>query len=499
MPRSTAVLLLAAAVLSTPAFAADEIHWTISGPSSVTFDWRGSDPTIRYGLTSLYGASATATTPNPLPFSSSGPFWEARLAGLAPNTIYHYSIAGGPDHLFRTAPQVITSFTVYVEGDIGAYQNYSRVAPVQSLIASGRPDFCLLVGDLTYGNAMGQSSVDAHFNDVMVWSQDAAYMPAWGNHEWDPGDDFRNYKGRFGLPNPQTSPGAPSLGCCGEDWYWFDYGGVRFIAYPEPYSGAWSDWNTRVRTLMDQAQADPSITYIVTFGHRPAYSSGYHAGESSLANYLGTLGASHGKYVLNLNGHSHNYERTYPQSGVIHVTVGIGGSPLEESSGSCLYAGGCPPPAWSAFRAFHHGALRLRFSQTGIRGDAICGPAGDSGSNLNDISCTPGSVFDSFSIGNTVLDSGPAPVPSRLSLESVRPNPSRSGLEIVYSLDGWAPARLRLADVSGRIVLSRDLGGQGPGRHRLSLGRGSSPPPGVYWLRLDQAGRSVATRVVFVR
>src|SRR5439155_2656263 len=147
-----------------------------------------------------------------------------------------------------------SSFTVYIEGDIGDAGSYPRVAAVQSLIAAGSPAFVIGVGDLTYANAHGQTVVDRHFNDVMAWSQDAAYMPIWGNHEWDSSaDDLRNYKGRFQFPNPQTSPGAPSAGCCGEDWYWFDAGAVRFIAYPEAYSGAWSDWNTRGRTIKDQA------------------------------------------------------------------------------------------------------------------------------------------------------------------------------------------------------------------------------------------------------
>src|SRR4029078_10211880 len=136
-----------------------------------------------------------------------------------------------------------------------------------------------------------------HFNDVMVWSQDAAYMPAWGNHEWDSsGGAFRNYNGRFKLPHPQTSPGAPAAGCCGEDWSWFDYGNVRFIAYPEPYAGALAAWRPAAAALMDAAQADPAITFIVTFGHRPAYSSGHHSGETELKAYLDALGDTHSKY-----------------------------------------------------------------------------------------------------------------------------------------------------------------------------------------------------------
>src|SRR5207244_4378482 len=108
------------------------------------------------------------------------------------------------------------------------------------------------------------------------------------------------------------------------------------------------------------------------FGTRAAYSSGYPAGDVTLRSYLDLLGATHAKYVLNLNGYSHDYERTRPQSGVVHVTVGTGGAPLEQVSGACPWAGGCPAPSWSAFRALHHGALRLRFTPRSIRGEAIC-------------------------------------------------------------------------------------------------------------------------------
>ncbi len=396
---------MVALVLSAPApaRAADEIHWTFTGPTSVSFDWRGAESSIQYGLTPAYGLSATAYTPSPLPWSSAGPFWEARLTGLLPDTVYHYSIGAGADHTFRTprAPGR-SDFTVMAQGDIGSAVRYWRMGIVQQQVADQNPDFTLMLGDLTYGNAHGQAAVDNHFNDVMVWSQDAAYMPAWGNHEYETGafvDDFRNYKGRFDFPNPRTSPGAPAAGGPGEDWYWFDYGNVRFIAYPEPFLGAWADWYPKASALMDSAQNDPDIGFIVTFGHRPAFSSAHHPGAPSLKNYLGQLGLAHNKYKLNLNGHSHNYERTFAQNGVIHITAGGGGSHLEDDpSGGCLYLGGCPPPSWSAFRAFRHGPVKLAFSSNEIRVEAICGPPGDTGSNPNDVICTPGSVFDSVTI-----------------------------------------------------------------------------------------------------
>jgi len=418
-PPWGAGILAALLALGIPgnAFAADEIHWTVTGQTSVSFDWRGPESLICYGPTGAYDRCAVAQTPSPLPFSSNGPFWEAWITGLQENTLYHYSIGGGTDHTFRTPPPRGGScFTVYAEGDVGDSTSSSKMAVLQAQIASGLPDFVLGVGDLTYGGSHGQATVDQHFNDVMVWARDAAYMPAWGNNEWDHPtnvcgltcglscatqicDDLRNYKGRFDLPNAQSSPGSPQASCCGDDWYWFDYGDVRFIAYPEPWSGALSDWNTMARAVMDAAQADPAIRSIVTWGHRPAYSSGHHPGELTLQGFLDALGAGHSKYVLNLNAHSHNYERSYPQSGVVHVTVDTGGAGLEEDL-PCLWRT-CIQPSWSAFRAMHLGTTRLRFTPTGIEGTFICGPAGG---GINDITCAQGSIVDRFTLGSISAD-----------------------------------------------------------------------------------------------
>jgi hypothetical protein len=383
-----------------PGEPAHEVHWTFTGQTSVTVDWRGGSSSIRYGLTTCYDQVATAVEPVPLPFSSPGPFREARLTGLLENALYHYSIDYGPDHTFRTPlPRGSSDFDVYVTADVGSTLGFGRVSILASLIAAGSPRFCLVPGDLTYAAPVqGQAVVGQHFDDVMVWSQEAAYMPAWGNHEWGApaADDLRNYKGRFDFPNPQTSPGSSTVSCCGEDWYWFDYGNARFIAYPEPWSGALSNWYAKAKVLMDEAEADPAIRFVVTFGHRPAYSSGQHPGLAQLKGYLDALGASHRKYLLNLNGHSHNYERTHPLFHVTHVTAGAGGAALQENLGSegCQWSGGCPPPVWTAFRALHHDVLKLHFGPDAIEGWAVCGPP----DRRNDIECTFGSPMDHFVI-----------------------------------------------------------------------------------------------------
>src|SRR5204862_1144082 len=112
-----------------------------------------------------------------------------RITGLLPGTTYHYSIGTSADHTFKAMPVAGSTCKVIVQGDIGDTISYSRVGTVQGLVANEAPYFVLMVGDLTYGNAHGQSAVDSHFNNVMKWSRDAAYMPAWGNHEWDSSGD----------------------------------------------------------------------------------------------------------------------------------------------------------------------------------------------------------------------------------------------------------------------------------------------------------------------
>jgi parallel beta-helix repeat protein len=374
---------------------ADEIHYTFTGPTSVTFDWRGTATAVQYGPTASYGATVTAHAPTPMPFSSAGPFQEADLTGLQAGITYHYSIGGGPDTTFRT--EATGSFRFDVAADVGSSAQYPNVGTTMAQIAADRPDFVLMVGDLTYGNVEGQAAVDQHFNDAMAWSQTAAYMPAWGNHEWETpaADDLRNYKGRFALPSSQGALGSPGPGCCDEDWSWFDAGGVRFISYPEPYSGAstWTAWASRADAIMAAAQSNPSVNYIVTFGHRPAYSTGFHPGEASLASVLDSLGDKYSKYVLNLNGHSHDYERFQPIHRITHITTGGGGSALE--------------PPWAstdprtAFRAMHLEHLRVDVTGTGMRIDAICGPP----TSQDDVSCAQGSVMDSYTIGT------PPPLP----------------------------------------------------------------------------------------
>src|SRR5215208_4081547 len=363
------LLLSLPASVGLAAGTADEVHYTFTGANSVAFDWRATATDIRYGPTSSYGSTATAHEPTPLPFSSSGPFQEVELTGLAAGATYHYSIGGGADQTFATAPT--GSFRFDVQADVGDSTSYGTMPVIQAQVAADKPALVLVAGDLTYGNSHGQATVDQHFNDVMGWSRQAAYMPAWGNHEWDSpsSDDLRNYKGRF-------------------------------ASYPEPYaSGTWPEWQTKADPVFAAAQADPSIHFIVTYGHRPAYSTGHHPGSASLAGILDAFGDKYSKYLLDLNGHSHDYERFQPIHGVTHITAAGGGASLETPWSST--------DSRTAFRAMHLEHLRVDVSSTGMRIEAVCGPP----TGRDDITCVQGSVIDSYTIG-TNPPPPPPPAPT---------------------------------------------------------------------------------------
>jgi hypothetical protein len=81
------------------------------------------------------------------------------------------------------------------------------------------------------------------------------------------------------------------------------------------------------------------------------------------------------------------------------------------------------------------------------------------------------------------------------ALEGVWPNPARaSGLNVTFSLASDAPARLELLDMSGRRVVTQDIGEFGAGRHTLDLAHGHKVAPGLYWVRLTQGANQRVTR-----
>ena len=87
----------------------------------------------------------------------------------------------------------------------------------------------------------------------------------------------------------------------------------------------------------------------------------------------------------------------------------------------------------------------------------------------------------------------------QLVLAGLRPNPATDGVTVHFTLPRQAPARLELIDVSGRRVLSREVGGLGAGNHALRLDSEAKIPAGLYFVRLKQGSMEVTARGVVVR
>ena len=352
----------------------DELHYSYGNDAtSVVVDWHGAEQNIYYGPTTDYGMQAVANDPPIMPTDEAGPFREVAIGGLQAGTTYHYKVGvAGLDHTFSTEPT--GDFTSVDIGDSmsSACPNpdTSQYMPLmQQLIAQQNPNFVTHGGDIAIANQCGIGAIHTFFNDVEAWSYSAAFQTALGNHEYGapttdpvappdapfPNDNLANYKGRLRMSNAQTvqtdssekltHPGCPSApgttgnGCVGDDWGYFTAGHVFYITYPEPEAptaASYTDWQSHADTLMAQAQADPNIDFIISYGHRPAYTDSVEGSNTQLrasldalaAKYspaVGNLNGMSGKYVLNIQHHAHGFEPFKPKNGLTYVTDAAGG------------------------------------------------------------------------------------------------------------------------------------------------------------------------------
>jgi Purple acid Phosphatase, N-terminal domain/Domain of unknown function DUF11/Calcineurin-like phosphoesterase len=404
-PAGESLLSQALAVATTEPN--DEIHSSLGDSTSqMWLYWHGPDDVVQYGVDSGYGQSATASGPSIAPKDLGG-LWQVRLTNLAPGTTYHYRIgANGLDHTFQTAP---TGDFVWDDiGDTGTtYTGGACTKPWMSQVwqqlADEHPDLVTHGGDITYANSCGIPSVHQYWNDIAPLATQTAMEYAWGNHESGGNDSIANYKGRFNAPNAQTipldstsqvaSPGCPSPtdptvnSCQGDDWGYFTAGHVLFISYPEPWSGAFASWHTKADALMAQAEADPDIYFIVTFGHRPAYTNSGISDTTlqpildALADKYSPAARPDGKYLVNVAHHVHNGQVLSPKHGLLHVVDGGGG--YEETN--VTKNSGTP---WLTNHMEH---LRATFSGDTMKLDFICGPSYPPNPSLD--ACTQGSVL----------------------------------------------------------------------------------------------------------
>jgi len=257
---------------------------------------------------------------------------------------------------FRTAPHGRAAFRFTGFGDLATPNtawvlSYGQSAYAVDAVESFQPLFHLLNGDLCYAdlNPTVQPEVWRDFgNNNQTSAANRPWMPCLGNHEveFDNGaQGFTSYLTRYMLPDNQV-PGF--RGC----WYSFRIGSVLFVSldaddvvyqdagafvtgpaalapaastghpaiepgtsfYVRGYSGgAQTAWLERT---LAAGRADPSVDWIIVQMHQCACSSSATGNGSDLGIRQQWLPLFDRYQVdLVLNGHDHDYERSFPVRG----------------------------------------------------------------------------------------------------------------------------------------------------------------------------------------
>lgn len=296
--------------------------------NAITIRWATStanDTKVRFGTVPGSLGSSVAN-------STSTTEHEIRLTGLTAGTKYYYSVGTSTaileetsKNFFNTAPAASTTRKIRIAayGDCGnnstnqvnvknAYLNY---------MGSNTTDLWLLLGDNAYSSGLSteyQSKFfDIYKNDLL---KNIPLFPTLGNHDYanDPTrQDDHNvpYLSFFTLPKNGESGGLPSGK---EEYYSFDYGDIHFIcldSYGEEQNKRFFDTtSTQILWLKNDLAANQR-KWTIAYWHHPPYTMGSHNSdsESDLAavrtNLMRIL--ERNGVDLILNGHSHDYERSY--------------------------------------------------------------------------------------------------------------------------------------------------------------------------------------------
>ena len=260
-----------------------------------------------------------------------GVIHEATMTGLRPDTTYWYragSAEGGfsAPASFRTAPSGVRDFTFTALGDHGTSPD-SR-ANIWHMLAD-KPAFQLLLGDWSYANG-NQPVWDEWFTLIEPFTRSIPMMAALGNHENERLEGNRiGYVAalaRTAMPEPETR-------------YFFDYCGVRFIAYnSDDYEDA--EQRTWLVQTLKNARENARVRWLILFKHHPLYSSNVNRLDNPglIAELRETLDRY--KVDLVLTGHNHNYERSYPLRGAEAVSSDPTGSKKGEGVVFVISGGG---------------------------------------------------------------------------------------------------------------------------------------------------------------
>lgn len=297
----------------------------------------------------------------------------ARLVGLPADAEVEYEVYGretrsGP-WTFRTAPEAGTRDTVRVllfgdsgwgsEAQIGLARRMDRM----------EWDLAIHVGDIAYYDGSETDFTDRHFRVYGRMLSRIPFFPAVGNHDVR-ADAGESYDRAFDWPEALT----------GTRFYSFRWNSVLFLAldtssHTEDVQGLGEGRGRQYEWLeqtLQAARTDPSVKWIVVYGHHPPYSHAVgisgHGPPYGIRTHLPPLFDRYGVDLM-AAGHDHHYERSVAVRDGRPVGDGCGPVYLVQGAGGASrYARDVGSSPISAFAS-----REFSFTELMIVGDRLYG------------------------------------------------------------------------------------------------------------------------------
>jgi predicted MPP superfamily phosphohydrolase len=219
------------------------------------------------------------------------------------NNLYsqdHYASAGATASPNNTQ-NIETQYPDFNFASAGDFGCSDRANSTVSNMLTKDPELVIITGDLSY-----QKGTDCWYNAVAPLDTNGRIKIAFGEHDIDDNNltKYNNYMKHFNLTKP---------------YYSFDYQNVHFLVMATakngavPYSNGSEQYEFVSNDLKDAHEND-QIDWIIVDTFRPLYSSNTtHPGVDQLQDIYHPIFEKYGVDIV-LQGHNHNYQRTYPLS-----------------------------------------------------------------------------------------------------------------------------------------------------------------------------------------
>ena len=273
---------------------------------------------------------------------------EAHLCDLEADTAYDYQVVsdaghGSPTYRFHTAPDLTLTpdATVAITSVGDSRDGYDVWARLVGEIQQRAPDLLLFSGDaVTFGTL--QNEWEAFFDVGEPLFATTPVLSTHGNHDLN----AINYYAQLAMPGDEAN-------------FSFDFGPAHItVANDSPLLSADLS-GTIAQFLDDDLAAHASAPWKLVTHHRPAYSASLnHGSDLTLQTEWVPIFDRH-RVDLVLNGHDHDYERTFPLRGGLMGATPADGTiyVVSGGAGATLYDPGLQ--FFTAVSAKLHSAVNL--------------------------------------------------------------------------------------------------------------------------------------------